>query len=120
MLQRFRIQAFCIHATYSTTILSVDGRASAEPRPPREPDRAAQVRAAPSPGAVRAAAGAERRRDAEEAGGGLGQARPMPHANPRARGKGQKVIGSISQISHTGHSITTFHLGAYWRKSIRS
>ena len=103
-----------------TTVLAVDGRASAEPRPPREPDRAAQVRTAPSPGEVRAAAGAERRRDAEEARGGMGAARPLPHAHPRARGKGQEV-GYISQISHSHVMILKqFILGVFWQKSTRS
>ena len=71
-------------------IIAVDRRAAAEPRPPREPDRAAQVCAALAQGAVRAAAGAERGRDQEEAGRGVGEAGPLPHAHRRTW-QGQEV-----------------------------
>ena len=70
--------------------IAVDRRTAAEPRPPREPDRAAQVCAAPAQGAIRAEAGAERRRDTTEAGGGLGEAGPLPHAHRRTS-QGQEV-----------------------------
>ena len=78
--------------------IAVDRRAAAEPRPPREPHRAAQVGAAPPPGAVRAAARAERGRDAAQAGGGVGQAGPVPHARRGERRQGQEVRKNCNSV----------------------
>ena len=78
--------------------IAVDRRAAAEPRPPREPHRAAEVGAAPAPRAVRAAARAERGRDAAQAGGGVGQAGPVPHARRGERRQGQEVRKNCNSV----------------------